>query len=209
MNFVCINDSQCDFNLSKEFTWLDPYSYLKDDKKYHYPYLKENRLIIKRQKNGIDIQNSCFDIKYWTSENQDIKINLLYRIENEINDDIILSIRPNGRTIFEEPESTKFCLNDLIASTAENFIISLNVTKSNYADALKNFVLKVDPYEETPKFETVSFLNQMKTSSSDEDDQDKDWKKQWKSLSGTVKNIIEFQEESIHFSGFSCSTLNN
>jgi hypothetical protein len=204
MNFVCINDNQCDLKLSSEFTWFDPYSYLKDDKEYYYPHLKENRLIIKRPKD-----ESCFDIKYWTSENQDLKINLLYRIENEINDDIILSIRPNGRTIFEEPESTRFCLNDLIASTAENFIISLNVTKSNYADALKNFALNVDHRDpkETPKFETVSFLYQMKASS-DDDDQDKDWKKQWKSLSGTVKNI-EFREESIRFSGFSRSTLNN
>jgi hypothetical protein len=188
----CKTEENCKWETNESCFWSKQNIKIAENTDYLYPVSKENSLTISRS-DDITENNVCFSIDYWVSEDKEIKINVGYNIEKEVDRDTILTIRPK----INEFETTKFCLRDLIALNAKNYTIHFNVEQHEYKDKVNGFVLsyKVSDDAEEWNFseETRTFLQKM------ENNEENKWAEEW--VESVDLTFFDFGENSVHFSG--------
>ncbi len=188
----CKTERNCSWETNESYFWSKQNDKIDENTDYLYPVSKDNSLAISRSDN-ITENNVCFSFDYWVSEDKEIKINVSYNIEKEIERDTILTIRPK----INEHETTQFCLRDLIALNAKNYTIYFNVEQHDYKDKVNGFVFSINVIEDVEEWnfseETQTFLQKM------ENNGENKWEEEW--LESVNSTFFEFRENSVHFSG--------
>ncbi len=194
--YECKRKDTCNqkWQTNESYFWSKQNDKISFNTSYLYPVSRDNFLAIPRS-DKITEKNVCFSIDYWVTDDKETKINIEYNIEKECVKDTILTIRPKNN----EPETTEFCLRDLIALNAENYSISFNVEQHDYNDRVNGFVLRIyDPIIEDGVWEfskeTLTFLDKT------ENNMGNNWNEEWTKLSPN-KNPFDLTEDYVHFSG--------
>jgi hypothetical protein len=188
----CKTEENCQWKTNQSYFWSKQNVKIDENTSYFYPVSKHNSLAIYRSDN-ITENNVCFSINYWVSEDKEIKINVDYNIEKEVEGDTILTIRPK----INELEITQFCLRDLKALNAQNYSIHFNVEQYDYKDKVNGFVLNIDVSEDADEWnfleETLKFLQKM------DNNEENKWAEEWVEIVNST--FFSFKESSVHFSG--------